>query len=149
MARDYHEKRSKKSDLEATWSRRWWVLATLLSGFPPGTEFKTRGKSGMLDNYLDEQIRVILDECDIPMVKKVFHFYTNKYGRRWCDELDMMLSPFMLYGSPAGVENWGPDFDYRTTQKTIEVAIEARRNLPEKDFNAIRDLGIKSLRTNS
>jgi len=134
-----------KDKVHADWSMRWWIIAVLLSGFPPETEFKTRGKSGWLDNYLDQQIREVLDGCGIKSVEKVFHFYTNKYGSRWCDELDMMLSVFMMYGATAGLENWGLDFDYRTTEKTIKVAKEAKKYMPKKDFEALRELGLKKL----
>jgi hypothetical protein len=138
---------SNTTGIHELYEKRRMVLAALLSGFPPETWFKTRGESGKLDNYLKDQIIKALDGCKIKSVEETFEFYTHKYGGRECDELDSILSVYADYGKAIGLSNWGMDFDYKTSKKTNDAAKKAKKILPHEDFEALRELGLKSLYT--
>lgn len=130
-----------------SYDMRKWIIASLLSGFPARTFFYSRQKtSGYLRNYLDDQVHDILRDCELPVVKRYFHYSLDKYGKLTSEEAKWMLSVINDYGKCLGMGNCGFDFDYYTTNKTLEVAKEARRHLRKNDCIALRELGLKKLK---
>jgi len=137
-------------EMRATANKRAWVIAALLSGFPPDTFFYSRSGASRtgnwLDNYLDKQIHEALRGCRIRRAEEVFRYRPCKYGEVECPELLWELSCFAGYGARAGLSNWGADFDYRTSERTLEVAEEGKQWLG-KDFDELRALGLRELKT--
>ncbi|MBX4196425.1 hypothetical protein KW805_02465 [Candidatus Pacearchaeota archaeon] len=115
---------------------RYRVIAMVLSPFNPGTTFSFGS-----DN-LDRKLESVLRNEEKPIIKDHFHFHHN-YG--YSEDLSRLLSCHMGYGSVIGLENLGPDFRYRITERTRRVAEESEKlKLFEKDdIEYLKSLGEK------
>jgi hypothetical protein len=119
---------------------KYRILATIFSSVPAETKFNKRHN---LDNKLCE----ILKNETNPIITDNFHFH-HKYGTS--KEIEWLLSAYFEYGSAIGLENHGPDFIYRITEKTIRVAgeIERLELLDNKDIIYLKSIGERFLLSN-
>ena len=117
-------------------SIRYRILAVILSSVPTETTF------GRSDNNLDRQLARVLRNRTHPIITENFSIDPDYDSS---PEVKELLSCSYGYGSSIGLENWGPDFHYRVTKRTHEVAEEiiGLGMFSQRDIKYLQRLGRK------
>ena len=119
-----------------------YVIAVMLSAFKLGTRIYERRSDGCLSDSLDRQVSDILfkhaDEQGKLIIRGNFLF--ESYSKYSNQVYDVFHDNF---GQRIGLNCLGMDFDFEVTQKTHEIADEARQYLPKEEIVFLRGLGRK------
>lgn len=111
------------------------ILAIRVSNFESGIMFYSRGKFGLLNNYLDKQLELLVVDCGNPLIEDCIKWDKNR------TRVDFLLSAYCGFGSLVGLSNWGFDFNYKVEPKCHKLAEEAKQYFSEEDYGFFKELG--------
>jgi hypothetical protein len=119
-------------------SEKYRILAIMLSSVPIGTRFNSR-----TDNLSSKLCQVMQGEDNLIILNN-FRFNKNY---RTSEDIDLLLSAYLNYGSLIGLENIGSDFSYLVSEKTHEIAheIEDLGFIDKRNISYLKDLGKRLL----
>lgn len=120
------------------------IIALMLSSVPIGTLFG-RGEEN-LDSKLTKVLKMETDKQDPNKLITDNFKFDHTYSI--CKDVNWLLSSFIDFGAPIGLENWGPDYRYRVTERTHRIADEIKELelFSEEEIQYLQNIGRELLK---